>query len=440
MPLQARQKERTLLIGFSLLFFPGFFLANSILIGASFIPLFIYFAGVLIQTPKVQIKRMGLPSSAMLGQTIDVKISGKVTGGLGTVVIFDDIPEPFELVEGSNYKVVSKEFGERDFDFRYKIRCTKCGDYMLNLGYEIRHFLGHATMSVSIEENERLTVFPMLHKIRKMKLPVRISHRTYPVKGATKIGPLSTDFKEIRNYFYGDPFKIINWKASARAASLGKTLPLVNEYEREGKPIVWIFFDANPDLMIGTTTENVLDYSVQIAYNASYYFLKNGYSLGMYIYNHRGEHVQPGTGKRQFIEITNKLLQATPMKSGLGISWEEGFAKAFEQSQSYFDPRSTVIVIITHVAASNFSDLVNGLMQILARKRMRRYLDVLLINILPYNLIPKANNWETFAAETRDVASRSFSGQLRNLGLTVLDWEPTDESMELVLSKTIWLR
>lgn len=98
------------------------------------------------------------------------------------------------------------------------------------------------------------------------------------------------------------------------------------------------------------------------------------------------------------------------------------------------------MVIITHVTASNFSDLINGLMQILTRKRMRRYLDVLLINVLPYNLFPKTNNWEAFAAETRDVASRSFSGQLRNLGLTVLDWEPTDESMELVLSKTIWLR
>jgi uncharacterized protein (DUF58 family) len=440
MPLQAHQKERTLLTGFTLLFFSGFFLASSILIGASFIPLFIYFAGALIQTPKVRIKRMGLPSSAMLGQTIGVEISGKVTGGIGTVIVFDEIPEPFELIEGSNYKVVSKEFGERDFDFAYRIRCTKCGDYMFNLGYETRHILGHTTTSVSIEENERLTVFPMLHKIRKMKLPILSSRRTYPVKGVTKIGPLSTDFKEIRNYFYGDPFKIINWKASARAASLGKTLPLVNEYEREGKPTVWIFFDANPDLMIGTTTENVLDYSVQIAYNASYYFLKRGYSLGMYIYNHRGEHVQSGTGKRQFVQITNKLLHATHTKSGLGISWEEGFAKAFELSQSYFDPRSTVIVIITHVAASNFGDLVNGLMQILARKRMRRYLDVLLINILPYNLVPKTNNWETFAAETRDVASRSFSGQLRNLGLTVLDWEPKEESMELVLSKTIWLR
>jgi hypothetical protein len=79
-------------------------------------------------------------------------------------------------------------------------------------------------------------------------------------------------------------------------------------------------------------------------------------------------------------------------------------------------------------------------MRILAYKKTRRYVDILLINILPYNLIPKVNDMEAFAAETRDVASRSFSRQLRNLGLTVLDWKPEEESLELVLSRTIWRR
>ena len=440
MTLRTHFEEGILLTGFTLLFFSGFFLANSILIGASLIPLFIHFAGALIQAPKVQIKRQGLPSSARLDQTIDVKIIGKVTGGLGTVIVFDEIPEPFELVEGSNYKVISKESEENAFDFSYKIRCTKCGDYMFNLGYEKRHILGLTPASFSIQESEGLTVFPKLHRIRKIKLPVRTSRSAYPIKGIAKIGPMSTDFKEIRNYLSGDPFKTINWKASARAACLGRSYPLVNEYEREGKPSVWVFLDANPDLMIGTTVENALEYSLQMAYNISYYFLSTGYNLGMYVYNHRGEYVRPSTGKRQFINIANKLLESTTSGSGLEVSWEEGFERAFELSRNCFNPRSTVIVIITHVTASNFSDLLNGLMKILAHKRMKRYLDILLINVLPYNLIPKINNWERFGAETRDVASRSFSGQLRSLGLTVLDWEPKEESMELILSKTIWQR
>jgi uncharacterized protein (DUF58 family) len=260
------------------------------------------------------------------------------------------------------------------------------------------------------------------------------------VKGATKIGPLSTDFKEIRNYYYGDPFKIINWKATARAASWGKTLPLVNEYEREGKPAIWIFLDANSELAIGTSLENVLEYGVRVAYNVSYYFLSKGYNLGMYIYNHRGETVHLDTGKKQFSKISKNLLRSTFSKVGMDVSWDEGFSKALERNLKYLTAQAAAIIIITHVTPSNFSDLVHGLRRLLTYKKRRRHVNVLLINILPYDMVPKVSDFEIFAAKTRDQASRSYSNQLRYLGLTVLDWEPRKESLELILPRTVRLR
>jgi len=269
---------------------------------------------------------------------------------------------------------------------------------------------------------------------------VRMAQRTYPIKGVTKIGPLSTDFKEIRNYFYGDPFKVINWKATARAASWGKTLPLVNEYEREGKPAIWIFLDANPELLIGTSLENVLEYGVRVAYNVSYYFLSKGYNLGMYIYNHRGETVHLDTGKKQFLEIAENLLKPTLSKAGMEISWDEGFSQALERNLKYLSAQAAMIIVITHVLSSNFGDLVNGFRRLLAYKKRRRHVNVLLINILPYNIIPKVSDLEIFAAKTRDLTSRNYSDQLRNLGLTVLDWEPKKESLELILPRTVRLR
>ena len=434
-------KETSLLLtGFTIIFFSGFLLANSILICASFIPLFIYLIGVLIATLEVQIKKIGFPSSARIGEIIEVKIAGKITGGPGAVVICDEVPKPFQLVEGSNYKVVSKEFKEKAFSFSYKIRCTKCGTYRLGVGWETRHILGLTQTQVSIEKTGQLRVFPILPKIRKMKLPMRTSQRIHPSEGVAKIGPLSTDFKEIRNYFYGDPFKIINWKASARAAGWGKLYPLVNEYEREGKLSIWLFLDAHPDLRIGTSFENTLEYGIRTAYGISYYFLSKGYSLGMYIYNHRGETLHFDTGKKQFIKIADNLLRLTPPKVGLQVFWDEGFSKAVERNRKYLITRSPGIVIITHVTPSNWGDLLNGLRKILVYKRRRRQLNILLINILPYDIIPKVNNWEIFAAEMLEVASRSFSNRLRNLGLTVLDWSPKKESMEIALLSTMRLR
>jgi len=273
-----------------------------------------------------------------------------------------------------------------------------------------------------------------------MKLPLRRTRRIHPSEGIAKIGPLSTNFKEIRNYSYGDPFKIINWKASAKAAGRGKLYPMVNEYEREGKLAIWLFLDASPDLRVGTSFENALEYSIRAAYSISYYFLSKGYSVGMYIYNHQGETLHFDTGKKQFIRIADNLLKLTPPEVGLQVFWDEGFSKAVERNQKYLTPQSPGIAIITHVTPSNWGDLVNGLRKILGYKRKKREPNILLINTLPYDIFPKVNDWEIFAAKILDAASRSFSNRLRNLGVTVLDWNPKMESVGITLLSTIWLR
>jgi len=80
------------------------------------------------------------------------------------------------------------------------------------------------------------------------------------------------------------------------------------------------------------------------------------------------------------------------------------------------------------------------LRRILVYKRRRRQPDITVINVLPYDIFPRADNWERFAARMLDVASRSFSNRLRNLGVTVLDWNPKMESVGITLLSTIWLR
>ena len=440
-----KRETNLLLTGFTIFFFSGFLLANSILLCASFIPLFIYLIGLFVSPLEVHTEKIGLPRSAKLGEIIEIKISGKVSGGPGTVIICDLIPEPFQLVEGSNYKVVSKELKmreheEKPFSFSYKMRCTKCGNYRIWLGLEKRHILGLIQTHISVEETGQLSVFPVSPGIRKIKLPVSTTKKTYANQNITKIGPFSTDFREIRNYFPGDSFKTINWKASAKAAGRGKLYPLVNEYEREGKLAIWLFVDANPDLRIGTSIENALGYVVQATYAISYYFLNKGYCLGMYVYNHHGENIYFDVGKKQFIKIAEKLLKLIPRNVGLQVLWDEGFSEAVERNQKYLITRSPGIVIVTHVTSSNWNDLLNGLRKILVYKRRRRQLDIMLINILPYDFVPKTNNREKFAGKMLDVASRSYSNRLRNLGVTVLDWNPRKQSMEITLLSTMRLR
>lgn len=435
------KESNLLLMGFTVLFFSGFLLANSILICSSFIPLFIYIIGIFVTPPQVQPEKKDLPSSAMLGDTIEIEMIGKITGGPGAIIIWNEVPEPFQLVEGNNYQVVSKEFEEKRYSFSYKIRCTKCGHYWLSGGWESRHILGLSKASFSTDRIRQLKVFPPLPKIRKMKLPLRTAPVVHPSGSTFTVGSLGTDFKEIRNYFYGDPFKTINWKASARTLGFGKLYPLVNEYEREGKLSIWLFLDANPELRIGTSMESTLEYAVQVAYNLSHYFLNKGYSLGMYIYNRHGETLDFDTGKKQFVRIADHLLRLTPTNpNALQVFWNEYFSGAVEKNRKYLISRNPGIIAITHITPVSSDDLLNGFRKILAYRRKRMQPNTLIINVLPYSIVPKADDWETFAAKMLDVSSRSVSKRLRNLGLPVLDWDPKKESMENILLSTLMLR
>jgi uncharacterized protein (DUF58 family) len=201
-----------------------------------------------------------------------------------------------------------------------------------------------------------------------------------------------------------------------------------------------LFLDAHPELEVGTSIENALEYCTRAAYNAAYYFLQRGYSLGMYIYNHQGETFPFDTGKKQFIKIADGLLRLTAPEAGLQVFWDEGFSKAVERNRRYLITRSPEIIIFTHVTQSNYKDLMEGLRKILVYKRKRREPDIVVINVIPYDFIPKVNDWEIFAAKMLDKTSRTLSNQLRNLGLVVLDWNPKKQGIEEALLTTVRLR
>lgn len=435
------KETSSLLTWFGIFFFFGLVLANSLLLYASLIPIFVYFVGVSIFLPEVEVRKQGLPGSTWVGETVEVRITGRISSGLGSVIVYDELPRHFELIEGGNYKAVTKGFGEKTFAFSYKVRCTKRGNYHIRgVQWESRHFLGvRAPKQGSSTESKRLAVRPSLPYISRIRTPRSIAYTTQPMESIAKIGPLGTDFKEIRDYVHGDPFKIINWKASARVAARGFFNPLVNEYEREGKQTVWIFLDAHPDLNIGTSVENAFEYATQAANSIAYYFLNKGLRLGMYVYNDLGKTFYPETGKRQFIKISKEMLELNPTGAGLRVYWLEGLSKALKKNSKYLITLSPLIVIVTHVTPSKLSDLLSGLEEIWRFRRKREGIKTIIINVLPYSLVPKANEFEVFSARMLEARSRALCQNARKLGAKVIDWNPREEALGVKLANSLKL-
>lgn len=428
-----------LLTWFGIFFFFSLVLANSLLLYASLIPIFIYLIGASIQLPEPACKKQGLPGSAWVGETLEVQISGRISNGLGSVIVYDELPRHFELIKGSNYKVIAKGFGKKTFNLSYKFRCTKRGSYFISgVRWKSRHFLGLRAPKHGLSaESKQLAVRPFLPRISRIKTLRSTAYTTQPMESIAKVGPLSTDFREIRNYVHGDPFKFINWKASARVAARGTFKPLVNEYEREGKQAVWIFLDAHPDMNIGTSVENAFEYATQAANSIAYYFLNKEFRLGMYVYNDLGKTFYPETGKKQFIKISREMLEINPTGVKLQIYWQEGLSKALEKNRKYLITLSPLIVIITHVTLSNLNALLSGLEEIWRFRRKREGIKTMVVNVLPYSLIPKVNELEVFAARTLEARSRVLSQNVRKLGARVLDWNPREEAFGVKLVKSL---
>jgi len=93
-----------------------------------------------------------------------VEITGKISGGVGTLILYEELPKHFELVDGTNYKVLWKGFGTRNFSFFYKVRCTKRGNYYFKgIEWEFKLINWKATARMST----RTVDFPLMNEYER---------------------------------------------------------------------------------------------------------------------------------------------------------------------------------------------------------------------------------------------------------------------------------
>lgn len=87
------------------------------------------------------------------------------------------------------------------------------------------------------------------------------------------------DFRELRDYQSGDPFKQIAWKASARRGKL-----VVREYDRQEREIVWFLVDASVELWAGESGDAPLDHALDAVALHARKNIEQGNHVGLAIF------------------------------------------------------------------------------------------------------------------------------------------------------------
>lgn len=411
---------------------------NFILLGVLLLSFFLL--GLNVGEPReITVLRHFSKMTPMVEDEIDVTITIRVDKGTGFVEVYDEIPEIFELVRGSNIHLLWKGLGRAtEVSYVYTIRCTKRG------AYEYAPTALSLINPLRLRKFEGCTFFPaqtliVRHKpsgLRRMREVRGIAQSIRTDIDIARIGTQSTDFQEIREYQRGDPLKFINWKATARHSAGGRIRPLVNRYEPEGKKAVFFFLDAAYYMQAGSTIDNTFEAVIKATTGVLKFFIDKGYKIGGQFFNARKDvGIYPDLGQRQYYRVAKELSQLESGEPQAGA-----LQRAVEGSKVHLVRMRPISIVITRPEI-DFEDTLRGL-QTLRRytRTSRRVRPILVINPLVYSSVAGSDELATWTMLMLKAENRARFQVLRRMGITVIDWDPMKEDISVRLLRQVRAR
>lgn len=113
-----------------------------------------------------------------------------------------------------------------------------------------------------------------------------------------------TELKEIRQHRPGDPFRTIDWKATARTGRL-----MVRQMESEIQATHYIIVDASATMRSGEHGGRKLDYAVEAASAFARMAIGRADRVGLIAFDTRVvAHIEPGEGRTHLLRISEALI------------------------------------------------------------------------------------------------------------------------------------
>lgn len=429
---------------------------NTFLLVLALFPLAYFLLSALGDRPRdLAIERTLPERPPRVGDPMEVRVRFRAHGGTGLLEVHQPLPPVFELVEGSNLAVFPKRRGALTGELRFTIKAPRRGVFTLPpVDWELVPGLGFsASVTGRAGGEETLEVKPSLVSFKKMLGVKTASSTLFPENDAARLGVQTTEFQDIRTYQRGDPPRTINWKATARllarekayqqavggtgpddptgAKARGRLVPLVNEYEHEGKKAVWIFLDSGPHMRVGTSAHSVFEAALEAAQATAQFFIDRGFRVGFTIFG-RPEpvHIYPDTGRRQMFRIREELAAAEPtiVRADLPV--------AIEQVKRFLLMMRGLVIVVTRADAADDATVagLRRLRGLVTRRRARRA-PVLVVSPDAYGLVPDAHPGTEAARRIQRWLDQDRIRAVRRLGVEVLPWDPTTSRFETVLAR-----
>ncbi|WP_010251253.1 DUF58 domain-containing protein [Acetivibrio cellulolyticus] len=425
---------------FLFLILTGFLLANNILIAVSIIPLCLMAIGYFIDVPgDIGVIKSISKDRARVGEVLDISLDISIESGFGLVIICDILYGSFELVEGNNFHVMWKGLTPKKAKINYRMRCTSSGTYSLDVTkWRSKHPVCDYSESGECHNEISLKIVPRLlelHKIRGLSAKCRVP---MPQGALSTLGMTTHEFKEVRMYYPGDPFKSINWKVTSRNLFRGKIQPVVNEFEKEGKKTVYIFLDTSPTMNYGTKSKNVIEYSIEAVNGLADHYLGQNCIVSLISFGDKKFTVHAGAGKRQYHRILRELMKIRDNNEAKKEIKKKitGLNEVVYSNREHFSGVRPLFIVVTRFCGSNCETLKKAI-EDMSKYTMRNgnLPSIMIINIIGYEMKIKKET-ERQAAGVLEAFVNIMSKELRNQCIWI-DWNPERESLTSALLKQV---
>ena len=215
--------------------------------------------------------------------------------------VFDNVPHEMKMRKGINLMRMNLGPGQTA-TIRYTVRCPLRGHYTIGpTSIRYRNTFNLFVSETSVGDRSDITVFPQVRDVEDALIRSDVP-KMYTGATTLKTPGQGMEFYALREYFPGDSFRSINWKAFARTGEL-----MVNEKTRDAVTDVFIILDTRDVARIGTVLKNPLEMGTVAAASIANYFIKRRDSVSLVTYGERMDFLPPETGDKQHYKVLSQL-------------------------------------------------------------------------------------------------------------------------------------
>jgi len=244
-------------------------------------------------------------------------------------------PQLFRLILGENF-ISTRIDSKGIIKFSYVLEPKVRGEYPLGpLSVTVKDRLGFNSLERIIPDSVTdILVYPPYEDIKRIEIlgSKRSLQLNYGLQRSKQKG-LGSEFYGMRKYVFGDQFRLIDWKASARTQKL-----IVKEFESERDVSVMILVDSSSTMAGGAIENTKFEYAIRACMLLTKVALTRRDKVGVFTFSDKKNFnfLKPGGGQDHFYQVLDFVARVKPQGKCKIVEAIDFFTRRFQKRSLLF--------------------------------------------------------------------------------------------------------